>query len=123
MLSSTKSFHGRPRRRRVASTCGSENRQSTDAGIAFTEDNQVSLFQRLLDDVEVPNDQVGELFDSPTLDPSDVRTDGRAALVDARIVPKSESAEIKVRFSVRARSSTDSSGAPSRPRPEVCTAS
>ena len=61
-----------PRRRRCTPTYGSENRQPADAGTAFAKDNEASLSERLLDDVEVANDQVCELFDSAALDPSDV---------------------------------------------------
>lgn len=50
----------------------SENRQPADTGTAFTKDHDAPLCKRLSDEVEVVDDEVRELFDSPALDPADV---------------------------------------------------
>lgn len=62
------------------SNYSSENWQPADTDTALTNDNEASLSEHLLDVAEVADDQVGELFDSPALDPPDVedRRPGRS---------------------------------------------
>ena len=86
---------------RTGSWC-SEDRQPADPDGAFTQHDDAAGHEVLLDGRKIRHSQVHQLFDSPPLGASDQDERRDDALVRARMVPKSASADTTTRGSSRA---------------------